>query len=772
MLKITHVTISYIKAKIANVVFFFLYIFSFFLISLGEAIYKILKCTIQYPAKIIYFIFYKLFILQLSKFIGFKLHEFKKGITHSYKASSVIFKSSNYNTSLYLFRILNPIKTIINLVASNSFRYFTFGFIFCLFSLFIYQTYNFIYNLPSPKYIGEVNFAQSTHLYDRHGRLLYEIYRNVNRTKIKLKDVSPAVLKATIAIEDKHFYNHKGISFFGGILRAMKESVETGKLQGGSTITQQLVKSALLSPERTINRKIKEIILAIWTERIYTKDKIIEMYLNQVSYGGSAYGIEEAANVYFNKKANYLTLSESALLAGLTRAPSVYSPLVNPELALKRRNQVLKKMYDAGFISKQEKNQAQNEPINIQHAVNNIRAPHFVMYTRDYLEREYGSKKVEESGFNVQTTLDLEIQNMAEKILFEEIGKLKPYGVSNGGIIVLDPNTGEILAMVGSVDYFTDKFGAFNVTTAQRQPGSALKPMLYSLALARGFTAATPLSDSPVIYKTPGSKPYRPSNYDRRFHGKVSIRQALANSYNIPAVKVLNSLGVQTYVDFARHMGIDTWGDSSRFGLSLALGGGEVTLLDISKVYGVFANGGYKVETTPIIFISDSRKRKIHELTSNKTRVLDENIAFIISSILSDNNARTPAFGPNSSLKFSDYTISVKTGTTNDYRDGWTIGYNPKVVVGVWLGNNDNTPMHNIPGSMGAAKIFNPLMNYLIKEKGMYAEIDMPPDIISKSCYAGKVEYFIKGSDTTKGCYKTLITSGTPSPSISEHPVP
>jgi len=753
-----------VEIVISRIVYFLLYFVTLFIVSLGEVSYKAISIPFHFFRQIIFIAYSFLTSTQFTELIksGLKavLATFFNIPSYVQFATKSIFKL----IESFVFWVLFLAVSVFRFFKSIYFRYFVYGFFFCLFVIFMHQSYVFISNLPSPKSIGEVNFAQSTHLYDRNGRLLYEIFRDHNRTKVSLSELPDTIIQATISIEDKNFYNHKGISFFGGVLRAIKETVATNELQGGSTITQQLVKSALLTPERTIERKMKEMVLALWTEQLYSKDQIMEMYLNQVPYGGSAYGIEEAAKVYFGKHAQDLTLSESTLLAGLTRAPSIYSPFINPDLAEKRRNQVLNEMYSNGYITRSEKEDAQNEQINVQPPTTNIRAPHFVMHTRTYLEEEYGSKQIEEAGFRIMTTLDLDIQEKAEQILREEIARLKPRNISNGGIIVLDPNTGEILAMVGSVDYFKDKYGAFNVTTALRQPGSTLKPLLYSMALSRGFTAATPIDDSPIIFHIPGSESYKPVNYDRRYHGRVPIRQALANSYNIPAVKVLNSLGVQSFVDFAEEMGINTWEDSSRFGLSLSLGGGEVTLLDLTQAFGVLANGGYRVEPSPVRSIIDSNGRVVQELYNSKTKVLNEGISFIISDILADNNARIPTFGPNNALHIPGYTVSAKTGTTNDYKDAWTVGYTSKVVVGVWVGNNDNSPMINAPGSLAAAPIFKRLMTYLLEERNMEGEMQKPANVIGKPCYAGKTEYFLIGTESRSGCYDTVIKPGTPSP--------
>ena len=707
--------------------------------------------------QVIFFVLYYVILFALS--LGEFIH-----ITIFQSIVSILKLLRKAHISRTIRYIIGLITSLWKFIRSRYFTFFIYGFITCFTGFVLFQMYLVIARLPSPRYIGEVNFAQSTHLYDRNGKLLFEIYKDVNRTSISLDTIPKYLAQATIAIEDKDFYRHQGISVVGGVLRALKDTAITKELQGGSTITQQLVKTALLTQDRTIDRKVKEMIIALWAEQMYEKDEILEMYLNQVSYGGESYGIEQAAQVYFGKPASELSLSQAALLAGMPRAPSIYSPFVNPELALKRRNQVLYQMKEEGYISTKEYTEASNTQLNVIAPAHNIRAPHFVMYTRALLEEEYGTQQVQEAGFRVQTTLDLTIQKEAERILQEEVSKLYPRNVSNGGIVVMNPNTGEILAMVGSVDYFADPYGAFNVTTALRQPGSTLKPMLYAMALENGFTAASPMDDSPIIFQNAGSDPYRPVNYDGRFHGRVPIRFALANSYNIPAVKVLNSLGVQPFVEYAKSLGINSWNDSSRFGLSLSLGGGEVTLIELMQVFGALANGGYKVEPTPIRSITDYRERTVEALDPKQHSVIDSGVAFIISDILADNSARVQAFGPNSPLVFPNHRVSVKTGTTNDYKDGWTVGYTPEVVVGVWIGNNDNAPMQELPGSLGAGFIFNRMMTYLLTEYDMQGKQVMPSNIVAKPCYAGKIEYFISGTEKNSYCYKTIIKPNMPSP--------
>lgn len=670
----------------------------------------------------------------------------------------------NKIVALCFWIFLLPYRLFISLF-SIQFRFALFGFMICLIVVFFYQSYRFIIELPSPKEIGKVNFAQSTHLYDRNGKMLYEIYRDENRTPIHLNELPPYVKQAAIAIEDKDFYRHNGVSLISGIVRAAKETLITKSLQGGSTLTQQLVKTALLTPERTITRKIKEIILALWTEKLFSKDQILEMYLNQVPYGGSSYGIEEASKTYFGKHAKDLTLAEATLLAGLPQAPSIYSPYVNPDLAVQRRNDVIKKMKEQGYIDENTKVKAQSLKLDVIPLTTSIKAPHFVFYVKDRLEGLYGSRTVEEGGLNVNTTLDLNIQMEVEKILNEELAKVASLNVGNGAVLVTKPQTGEIIAMVGSADYFNGTSGAFNVTTALRQPGSSIKPLMYSLALEKGFTAASILDDSPVSYIIPGSRPYQPVNYDGRFHGKTPLRFALANSYNIPAVRVLNAVGVDTFVSHAQKIGITTWDDSSRFGLSLTLGGGEVYMTDMAVAFGVFANRGKRVNVADVLSVEDMSGRKLFAYTPSGRQVLSDSTAYIMSDILSDNFARRQAFGINSALEIPSYKVAVKTGTTDEKKDNWTIGYTPEFLVAVWVGNNDNTPMNPYlaSGVTGAAPIWNRVMKFVLQNYGTGSWFSLPKDVVSKPCYYGKMEYFAKGTETKTSCRDNL-SGVTPTP--------
>lgn len=710
--------------------------------------------------------------IKQSKFFSKKykinLFDFKAELGKNYTVLEKSFFEQKKSLITQAKETFGKINGFFNAVGKKmvSYRvgYFVLGAFCCLLLVVAWQGYMFVKALPSPKNIGRLNYATSTHIYDRNGQMLYEIYKDQNRTPISLQTLPKYVSQATIATEDKDFYQHQGISVVGGVLRAVKDTYLTKELQGGSTITQQLVKSALLSPERTFTRKAKEMILAVWTERLYSKDQILQMYLNQVPYGGSAYGIEEAAKTYFGKSAKDLTLDEAALLAGLTRAPSIYSPYVNPERAEGRRNDVLKRMLQERFITTEQYIATTKKPLVVKPPKVDIKAPHFVFYVKQELEREYGSSVVEEGGLRVKTTLDLEIQKEAEKILKEEIAKVSHLNIQNGAILVTKPDTGEIVAMVGSLDYYAAPSGAFNVTTGLRQPGSSIKPVMYSLAMESGFTAATAIDDQPLVISIPGAEPYRPVNYDGKYHGKVPIRLALANSYNIPAVKVLQSLGVQRFVYHAEKMGIDTWKDTSRFGLSLTLGGGEVRMIDMAEAFGVFANKGKQINVTGISEIENLQGEDLDIDKPVARQVLDEGVAYIMSDILSDNIARQQAFGPNSALQIPGYRAAVKTGTTNELKDNWTIGYTPEYVVSVWVGNNDNTSMNPylVSGITGAAPIWNRVMTYLLQKEypgKQNAWMTKPSNVIERSCF-GRTEYFVSGTENSVYCQPQLQQRG------------
>src|SRR5258708_3307030 len=448
--------------------------------------------------------------------------------------------------------------------------------------------------LPSPQELVTRKINATTSIYDRNGILLYQIYKDQNRTPVNLSQIPENLKNATLASEDVNFYNEQGFSI-KGILRALFANVSNRQFtEGGSTITQQLVKNTLLTNEKTVIRKIKELILSIEVEATFPKNQILEMYLNEVSYGGSAYGIEAASKIYFKKDVSQLDLAESALLAGLPKNPTTYSPFgENPSLAIERQKLVLQLMADNGFITNSMKNDALKEKLNFASPNIDLKAPHFVMYVRQKLVDEYGENVVESAGLNVITTLDENIQQMAEKTVTTQINKLQNLHVTNGAAIVLDPKTGEILAMVGSHDYFDiANDGNVNVVTALRPPGSSIKIVNYAYALTHGYTPATIVADIPITFKSAGTTPYSPVNYDGKFVGNITVRNALAESRNIPAVKILASYGVQNMIDLGQKMGITTWNEKNTYGLSLTLGGGATKLIDLARVYATVANYG------------------------------------------------------------------------------------------------------------------------------------------------------------------------------------
>lgn len=626
----------------------------------------------------------------------------------------------------------------------------------------------FTTQIPSPEQLENRDVAAATKIYDKSGELLYDIFQNQNRTPVKLADVPDSVKKSTISIEDKDFYRNQGFSITG-MARSLFDLVVHRRVEGGSTLTQQLVKNALLSGERTIPRKIKELILAVQVERTYSKDQILEMYLNEIPYGGTAYGIEAAANLYFGKHAKDLDLAEASLLAGLPQRPSVYSPYgTHPELAKQRQAEVLRRMVEDGYITKDRADSAKNEILTYRTSQNEagFKAPHFVLYVKQKLIEEFGDKMVEQGGLRVTTTLDEKLQEEAQKIVTDEIAKLKDYHVGNGAAIVLDPRNGQILAMVGSKDYFAKDYdGNVNVTLSLRQPGSATKPITYSAALQKGYTASQVLVDVKTEFPGGAGKPaYVPVNYDGNFHGPTEVRYTLGNSYNIPAVKMLAMVGVRNVMDLAYRMGLSTWEPTDEnvnsAGLSLTLGGREVRLLDLASAFGVLANKGKRQDPQSILKVTDSRGKTLYEYhESDGVKVLDEGIAFIISNILSDNGARSAAFGANSVLVVPGKTVNVKTGTTDQKRDNWTVGYTPSTVVGVWVGNNDNSEMNPAisSGVTGASPIWQKIMIAALKNRGD-EKIDQPSDVSYTDVdglMGGKPhdgsptrkEYFLKGSE-------------------------
>lgn len=633
-------------------------------------------------------------------------------------------------------------------------------------------------DLPSPARLGNYDVPLATKIYARNGELLFDIFADQNRTAVPLSEIPSYVQEATIAIEDKEFYRHQGVNPINGMLRALVATVTRQKLQGGSTITQQLVKSALLSPERTVTRKIKEIVLAFWVEFLYPKNKILELYLNQVPYGGTAWGIETAAERYFGKSVKDLTLPEAALLAGLPQAPTLYSPFgAHPELAKTRQREVLRRMVEDRYITQTQADAAFATQLQFK-PTSGIRTPHFVMYVKEQLVKKYGEALVERGGLRVITTLDLDTQEYAQATVSAEVEKLKNLRVGNGAALVTNPATGEVLAMVGSVDYFASPSGNFNVTTALRQPGSSIKPINYAIGIEKKIvTPATMFLDVPTCFANLDKPNYCPNNYDGKFHGPVQLRLALGNSYNIPAVKMLYLNTVHDMVASASAFGLSTITDSTRYGLSLTLGGGEVHMTDMAEAFGVFANSGVRKDLVSVLKVTDKNGTVLEEykdanlgrdipsqLLLRGVRVVSAETAFLISHILLDNNARQDAFGPNSALVIPGYTVSVKTGTTDDLRDNWTIGFTPLRLVVTWVGNNDNTPMNQtlVSGITGAAPIWNKLMKKVLEGKpnmlpkqpdgivgahicSVSGLLPPNPDGDDKGCPT-RFEYFIKGT--------------------------
>lgn len=574
-------------------------------------------------------------------------------------------------------------------------------------------------DLPSPDRIVRRD-GFSTKIFDRNGELLYDVFNDENRVPVDIETVPEHLKQATVAIEDKDFYKHEGFDL-SGMVRGFSRLFTRGRAQGGSTLTQQLVKNALLTSERRVSRKVKEFVLAVQIERKFTKDEILQMYLNEVPYGGTAWGVVAAAETYFNKDLHDLSLPEAAVLAGLPQRPSVYSPFgPQPTAYIDRATAVLRRMREDEYITREQEEEAVAQLPDLEFAQDTagLKAPHFVFYVIEELEEMYGSNLVEQGGLRVTTTLDLEVHEEAQEIVTEEIADVASLDVGNGAAVVMDPNNGEILAMVGSKDYAAEDYdGQVNVALSLRQPGSAIKPVTYATALQEGFTPASMIMDTKTQFPGgAGNPPYEPVNYDGEFRGPVSLRQALASSLNIPAVKLLALVGVEDMLQLAYDMGLSTLEPTqenmSRFGLAVTLGGGEVRLIDLVTAYSAFANGGEKVNPVSILKIEDNSGRSLFEHRPvNGREVLDPKVAFLMNDILSDNNARLLTFGANSLLNMGNRSVAVKTGTTNDRRDNWTVGWSTNAVVGVWVGNNDNSPMKNVAsGVTGASPIWRRIM--------------------------------------------------------------
>lgn len=622
------------------------------------------------------------------------------------------------------------------------------------------------FTLPAPeKVVRQDGF--STKILDRNGKVLYDIFLDQRRTPVSLDQTPVYIRQATISIEDKNFYKHQGFDPFG-MIRGLSRIVTLGRAQGGSTLTQQLVKNALLTSEYSILRKVKEFVLAVQIEKKYSKDQILELYLNEIPYGGTAYGVEAASEIYFGKKAIDLTLVESAILAGIPQRPSVYSPFSStPDAYVARAEQVLRRMREDGYITREQEDEAKAQlpSVEFQKKEASFKAPHFVQYVQKVLEERYGEQVLESGGLKVTTTLDLDLQEKTQEIVSEEIQKVEKQRIGNGAAVIINPETGEILSMVGSKNFNDPNYdGQVNVALAKRQPGSAIKPITYVAAFKEGYGPFTMVMDVPTSFPGGASQPeYKPENYDGKFRGPIQLRYALGNSINVPAVKTLALVGIKDVLQTATDLGITTLPPTqetlNRVGLSLTLGGGEVRLLDLTAAYGAFMNGGLKVEPVSILKVEDMNGKILEETQIKKgKRVLSEGEAFLIANVLSDNSARSEVFGTNSLLNVSGRQIAVKTGTTNDKRDNWTVGGNSQAVVGVWVGNNDNSPMLNVAsGVSGASPIWRlsllealsgkPIVTFKQPEEVGSMEVDAVSGYRAHDGFPSRVEFYIKGRE-------------------------
>lgn len=640
---------------------------------------------------------------------------------------------------------------------SNVIKYLSLLFLggcFLVLLLFLYYTWD----LPQPEKFTETPFIQSTKIYDRTGKvLLYDIYGEEKREIVSFDKISDNLKHAVLASEDARFYQHGGIDI-EGIFRAILIDLKLqSKSQGGSTITQQLIRSVYLTNQKSISRKIKEIVLSIELEQKYSKDQIFDWYLNQIPFGENAYGAEAASQTYFSKPALDLSLAEAATLTALLPAPSYYSPYgPNKADLLKKKDIVLDKMEREGFITAEEKENAKKEKLVFSEVTNSIKAADFVLYVKKYLDDKYGQDYLKDKGLRVYTSLDWDLQQYAEKVVKDADKENMARNANNAAVVSIDPKTGEILALIGSKDYFAKPYPAgcdekaagsclfdpkYDVATmGKRQPGSSFKPFVYATALERGYTPDTVLWDVKTEFN-PNCPPdgngiidqynqqcYSPQDYDGRNRGKVTLRQALGQSLNIPSVKVLYLAGINNSLQTARDLGITTLTDINDYGLSLVLGGGDVNLLEMTSAFGVFASEGFRVPPVSILRIEDSQGNIIEKNNKQRTKVMDTQIARQISSILSDNNARAPMFGFNSPLYIPGYQVAAKTGTTQKLNDGWTMGYTPFAALGVWIGNSDNSPT-NDTGVGLAAPMWNRIMQKIVSSHPI--ENFTPPDPIA-----------------------------------------
>lgn len=639
----------------------------------------------------------------------------------------------------------------------------------------------FTKDLPSANQLQDRQVFRTTKILDRNGRLLYELFdpQAGKRTSVKLSEMSQYLRQASIDVEDATFYDNPGISP-RGILRAAWADIRGEDIQGASTITQQLIKRVLLSDEFSYERKIQEAILAYRVNQIYTKDQILEWYLNEIPYGNMSYGIQAAAESYFGKSAKDLDLAESSMLAGLPQSPSLLSPLVDAAAAKRRQNLVLDAMVREGDATQAQADAAFAKPLDYQPMKYGIEAPHFVMYVRNLLEQKYGPKVLYNDGLTVTTTIDLDMQHVAERIARQQVEKLSKDNIHNAALVAMRPNTGEILAMLGSVDYFNVAIsGQVNIATSERQPGSTFKPITYAASFLKGWSPATVILDARTVFLDRAKQPYSPKNVDLKYHGPVTVRTALSNSINIPAVKTIEYVGVKNAIALAHQMGITSLTNEDMYDLSLTLGGGEVKLLDMVYAYSVLANGGqmygqpvqkdalrpgYRpLEPVAILKVEDASGKVLEEYSGpQRSEILKPQVPYMITSILSDNAARTPLFGPNGPLKLSR-PAAAKTGTTEDNRDLWTVGYTPDLVTGVWVGNSDNEKIAPVLSSLTAAPIWHDFMEEVLagtpakdfeqptglERVQVCAESGLLPN---KYCPTKITDIFVKGTAPTKIC--------------------
>ena len=642
---------------------------------------------------------------------------------------------------------------------------FTFAIFFIFFSIILI----YVSTLKIPDFSNFENrkIQNSTQIYDRTGKvLLFDLHKDIKRIQVKSEDISVNVKNATIAIEDKNFYSHNGVRPTS-LVRAFLANLKAGKIvQGGSTIDQQIIKNALLDTKKNIVRKIKEWALSVKLDKQLSKDSILTIYLNEASYGGNIYGIETASKYFFNKKAKNLSILEAAYLAALPNAPTFYSPFgKNLQKLEERKNLILKKMFEQKYIKEEEYKKALTEKV-VWNSINDGdgKALHFIFFVKDYLEKKYGEEFLEKGGLKIITTIDYNLQKKGEEIVKKyALENAKKYHATNAGLIAVDPKTGQLLTMVGSRDYFDKEIpGKFNITTSLRQPGSAFKPIVYATAFEKGFNPNSVLFDVDTEFNTycdvnhevleeyknnDDIKCYAPKNYNDKFLGPINLRNSLAQSINVSAVKLLYLVGVKNAISTAEKLGITSLDKDNNYGLSLVLGAGEVSLLQITNGYAVFANNGLYNPLSFILSVEDKDGNILENYSKKENQVLESYITYQINDVLSDNVARTPLYGANSGLYFKDRPVAAKTGTTNSFRDTWVIGYTPNFTAGVWAGNNDNTPINNKLSGLIVVPLWSEFMNYALQNKEVenFIKTEIPKDFIDNN--------ILKINPITEGIY-------------------